>query len=192
MIPHTYIKASLLFAAKNDTRHYLNGALFERTANEARIAATNGRALVVMRWKCEGATPMSVIIPRETLEIVARWKQPNVNPLTVDITGPDATGRYTVSQGDNAALFTPVEGTFPPYRRVVPETLSGEVAQFDPEYVMAAQKACKLLVGKSGYVTMRHNGDGAAIADIGHADTCIVVMPMRSDAGVTPHDWAQS
>lgn len=192
MIPHTYIKASLLFAAKNDTRHYLNGALFERTATEARIVATNGHAMIVMRAVCTDATPVNVIIPRDVLEVVARWKQPKVNPPMVGITGPDATGRYTVSQDDNAALFTPVDRKFPEYRRVVPKTLSGEVAQFHPEYVMAAQKACKLLVGKSGYVTMRHNGDGAAIADIGHADTCIVVMPMRSDAGVTPHDWAQS
>jgi len=191
MIPHTYIKAALLFAAKNDVRYYLKGALYERTATETRIVATNGHAMIVARAPCEGVTPMSVIIPRETLETVARWKQAKVNPPMVDVTGPDATGKYTISQGDNAALFTPIDGKFPSYRSVVPGALSGELAQFDPELVMAAQKARGILCASKGFVSLRHNGKGAAIADIGDPNVCIVIMSLQGDVGATNHEWAR-
>lgn len=65
-----------------------------------------------------------------------------------------------------------------------PSSLSGDAAQFNPVYVGELARAAKILHGKQGElkVTISHNGDSAALVDLGHPDFIGVLMPLRGDA----------
>jgi hypothetical protein len=72
-----------------------------------------------------------------------------------------------------------MDDKYPDWRKVVPLTVSGEVAQFNAEYVGAFGKVHKLLGSKYSPV-IRHNGDSAARVVL-TGDAVGVIMPMRGD-----------
>lgn len=102
------LKAILSVIPKNNVRYYLNGLFVDFDKKE--VVATDGHMLVVVKdvKGLEGSG--NVIIPRDTVELVAKTK--TKNPIQITNT--------KVSVDDFSFEFNPVEGKYPDYSTVIP------------------------------------------------------------------------
>lgn len=189
-LPRRGIAALLHFAANNDIRYYLNGIKVEATAEATRIIATNGHVLGVYHQGMlvnEVDKPTELILPRRVLEMVAKASRHGAMPLWIE--GADLAWSLHDMLLDFSLGFKPIEGKFPDYMRVMPKTLSGEVAHFNPEYLMLLNKAARSMGWKS-IIPWRldYNGNNGALGTIpSEPEFCAVIMPMRQDgAGKRP------
>jgi DNA polymerase-3 subunit beta len=181
-----HLKAAACCAGAKDVRYYLNGVFAEVRTSEVRLVATNGSILAVLRdVNLVGENPVfpDVIIPNETVKKALTPKSETLT-LTYD---PDSK-KWTL--GDIG--FTPIDGKFPEYRRAVPVSSSGEVAQFDPDLCIVFAKIAKILDCNSPPV-IRHNGSfGAQVSLYGREDEFVgTIAPFtiynskRPDPGLT-------
>jgi hypothetical protein len=122
------LQALLLFAAKNDARYYLNGIYADPAGY---LVATDGRRLLYIKTE----PGLNAIIPREAAEAAVKMaKKGQEIQLTAN-----SIGQVT---------YTPVDGTFPDWRRVMP---CGDDMQANPQctfnwpYLTDAEKAFKLM-----------------------------------------------
>ena len=173
------LKAAVLFTSKEEVRYYLKGVSIQATIATVKVAATDGHRLFVARvCQEENTEAFSIIIPSDTIATATKGAK-----------YPLALSKLSENQwrlGDT--IFTPIDGTFPEYSRIVPTSVSGETAQYNPEYVAALGKANKLL-GGSNTATIGYNGKNPALVtgDGYKAHNAIaVIMPMRSAA----EDWS--
>ena len=173
------LKAAVLFTSKEEVRYYLKGVSIQATIATVKVAATDGHRLFVARvCQEENTEAFSIIIPSDTIATATKGAK---YPLALSKLS-DTQWRL----GDT--IFTPIDGTFPEYSRIVPTSVSGETAQYNPEYVAALGKANKLL-GGSNTATIGYNGKNPALVtgDGYKAHNAIaVIMPMRSAA----EDWS--
>lgn len=189
-IPTSTIKASIHAAAQKDIRYYLNGVLLEFVHNEGqplllRLVSTDGTMLsafnVPLKYE-EGAQSANFefIVPIDVMKAAAKAKTQVVLLESM----PD--GRYSLG----GALFSPVDGKFPDWRRVVPLNANlmqtTELAQFDPELLLRGQKAlfdfyALSKKGRLSEIVLDHNGPGAGVMHCGKNDAVIVIMPYRRD-----------
>ena len=178
LIPADTIKALLTIAAKNDTRGYLKSVCIDVRESDAVAVATDGHKLLALPLTATDDAPALVpgryIIRREALEGV---KAVLKRPILVTI---DATARTATLDNSSAVTSSPLmDATYPDWRKVVPLTVSGEVSQFNAEYIGAFGKVHKLL-GSKYSPAIRHNGDSAARVVL-TGDAVGVIMPMRGD-----------
>jgi DNA polymerase-3 subunit beta len=170
LIPVNVLKAMSLLASKKDVRYYLNGVLVESNSQHTRIVATDGHILGVYQTTetAHNDEAFSIIIPNE---IIAKLdKKDNF---------------LSTNEQDNWVIdgiaFTPVDGKFPDYNRVLPRTdMTNEVAQFNPDFIARFQKVGKLLANNA-VPTIAHNGIGSALVDIGLPNFVGVMMPIRTE-----------
>jgi DNA polymerase III sliding clamp (beta) subunit (PCNA family) len=173
------IKALLVIAAKKDTRDYLNSVCIDVRESDAVAVVTDGHKLLAVALTATDDAPALVpgqyIIRREALEGV---KAVLKRPITVTI---DPTTRTaTIDNGSNFLTHSPfMDDKYPDWRKVVPLTVSGEVAQFNADYIGAFGKVYKLLGGAYS-PAIQHNGDAAARVIL-PGDAVGVLMPMRGD-----------
>jgi len=172
------IKALLVIAGKNDIRHNINSVCIDVRASDAVAVACDGHKLLALPLTLTDDAPALVpgqyIIRREALESV---KAVLKRPLTVTI---DPIARMATLDNGNATTTTPLmDATYPDWRRVVPLTVSGEVPQFNADYIGAFGKVHKLLGGAYS-PAIQHNGDNAARVIL-PGDAVGVLMPVRGD-----------
>jgi DNA polymerase-3 subunit beta len=178
LIPADTIKALLTIAAKNDTRGYLKSVCIDVRASDAVAVGCDGHKLLALPLTATDDAPALVpgqyIIRREALEgVKAVLKRPIL--VTIDATARTAT----LDNGNAATTATLMDDKYPDWRRIVPLTVSGEVGQFNAEYIGAFGKVHKLL-GSKYSPSIRHNGDSAARVVL-TGDAVGVIMPMRGD-----------
>jgi DNA polymerase-3 subunit beta len=170
------LKAALISAPKNDVRYYLN-AVFLRVAASGKvyIASTDGHRLflanVPANWTGEAQPAFDLIIPRATVDSAVKAGGDSITLSAM----PD--GRYTL--GD--AVFARVDAKYPNINAIIPDSTSGELAQFNPDYIADAQKALCLVSGKKNGIPfmLHHNGNSAAYMSCG--DALVVIMPFFTD-----------
>lgn len=168
-----HLKAAYQFTADADIRYYLRGVFAEVRATETRLVATDGNIAGVLRDVClvgEQDVLPDVIIPNDTVKLALTLKTQTLSLALND-------GKWSLG----GIAFTPVDGTFPPYRRIIPRQHSGEAAQFNVEFLGRFLKAAKALGVKSQPI-IRHNGDGGAqVQFYGRDDEFVgVIMPLRA------------
>jgi DNA polymerase-3 subunit beta len=195
-IDHSIIKALLICAAKQDIRYYLKGVCVDARANgDVVLVATDGHRLLaypVAVDNIEALAPGEYIIPRETLEAVKPAKAGRITlPIHIDIvTAPDTPdpervgvtikGKTSITvTGATSAVTAPIDGKFPDWRRIVPASTSGEIAQFNADYVSGFGDVCKLLGGKYGPFINHNGGSCAVVTNLPGA--LGLIMPMRMD-----------
>lgn len=155
-----HLKAALLAAGKKDKRYYLNGVVI----STKHIVATDGHRMNVIAHG--GEWPHGEVkIPREAVEMAVKLKL-----KTVDVT-PEAIGPIA---------FTPLDGKFPDYTRVMPSLSlgvdQGNVhTQVNPDFLRDAVAAVKLVVGHS-HVSLSLIG-GTYVW--GNPEIQVIVMPLR-------------
>ena len=143
------------------------------------------------------AAHASVIVPRD---LVAKLK---VKLRTLDETtltiGDD--GRLTFEHAGESFGGARVDGTFPDYRRVVPQDLDGKPAQYNPQYLADFAKARQELTGSKldkdgkGSPIVRYNGGSPAVVDFAYEtgfQAIGVLMPIRDRTEPTSHAWASA
>lgn len=201
-IDHSIIKALLVFAAKNDLRYYLNSIAIDATRDRVALVATDGHMLMsiaVPASDVDNKLTGEYIISRADLEAVKPMKAgKHALPITIEITepaptpDPDRAGvmikhntTYKIT-GLTSVTNTLVDGKFPDWRRVIPPTLSGEVAHFNLELITRLNDARKALSVDWHNVVIHHNGRSAAqVTGLGN-ESIVIVMPMRVDSDDKP------
>jgi DNA polymerase-3 subunit beta len=189
IIRKAHIQAVMLFAGKKDIRYYLNGACIDTGEHGAHLVATDGHTLAVACISTEPLPAGQIIIPRDMLDGIKAGKKGNaIVTVTYDDTqAPDIKQRkITINNDGIESTMQELDGRYPDYRRVIPKTLSGEIAQFQIEYLMRGQKAAEILGGK--YCEILHNGNNTAVLATGHDDFIAIVMPIREIHGKA-QDW---
>lgn len=172
------IKAIAACAASNEeARYYLKGVLVELRPGVTRYVATDGKILVAHEETNETSIFGNWIIP---LEEIKAWK----------ILARDFGGAELSDNGDGflkigrdngeARIFRPVDGTFPDYMRVLPQSVDGNMAQFDGLLLARIEKLAKEMGIGSPY--LHYNGNSPCpVSFSGCEQTLAVVMPMRRD-----------
>ena len=172
------LKAALYCAAKNDTRYCLNGVFVESKNGNLSIVSTTGATMFV--HQIEGGysgDDFGFIIPRSVVESIVKTKN-NV----LEIAGESFRSELRCG----STLFTPVDGIFPDWRRVVPDHLSTTIqdsiaSKFNPKLVMDCYSAIATAEGK------KEKGYAANIGDTGQCGivsgynplTFCIISPMR-------------
>lgn len=184
------LKAAAVASSSEETRYYLKGVCLEPRGTDALFVATDGHRLICFKEAGEiGGFPQKIIIPAH---IIAQIK--------VGARDVEARAELTVTEAGDLAIrydgvsygFTPIDGTFPDWRRVVPMKFTGEAGHFNPEYVLDFTKAARIATGKrDAAARMQQNGpsDPALAAFYLERDDLEgfgVLMPMRGpDIGET-------
>lgn len=182
-----------LAQSSEQTRFYLCGVSIEPAPHGlpgVTITATNG-AHLVSAYDAQGTTTGSVIVnaPAHILKACKPWKDKTEPHLIGDngtIVVVDTGGTEQIARG------TTVTGTFPEWRRVIPQSVgAGTGAIFAPEILATLAKA--LIFGKSGGLVIRGATDKDPHLVWGDDARMIgVAMPFRDpkiDRATLP-DWA--
>ena len=170
------LKAALVCASSEETRYYLRGVYLSTTGH---LVTTDGHRMFVARL-AERPTA-DVIVPYDAVTAALKMAGARVKEIEIDL----------VANRIGQIQFTPVNGTFPDWRRVVPTGLEkpsdkpddapGRV-HFNHAYIGNFANMGKLLDGES----MLHPGSAShpALVTFGEREDCFgVLMPLRRGSG---------
>lgn len=211
-ITHDTLKALLIIAAKDDIRYYLKSVCVDVTDKGTALVACDGHRLLAVPVPADDVTdamPGEYIIPRESIAAIKPCKAgKNTLPLELTITKPapvpdparpgvtvQAPTQFTLT-GTTTATGIVADAKYPYWRRVLPQTASGEPGQFQAEYLGSFGDVARLLTGNKGNnPVIHHNGTSGALVTIpGHAAIGFI-MPWRVDNKFLPHpglpSWAK-
>jgi len=181
LIATDLLKAALLCASSEETRYYLRGV---HLSTSGHLVTTDGHRMFVARLNERPSA--DVIIPYSDVAAALKLAGARAQEIevTIDVSGsalPQVTGKI------HSIAYTPVDGTFPDWRRVVPtgeelpsnkpEDQPGNV-HFNHAYVGDLAKMGKLLGGSS----MLHpvSASHPCLVTFGdRADCFAVIMPVR-------------
>ena len=179
LIPTDLLKAALLCASNEESRYYLRGVYL---ATSGHMVTTDGHRMFVARL-AERPT-VNVIVPYDAVAAALKMAGARCKEIEIDL----ATNRIGQIQ------YTPVDGTFPDWRRVVPtgeETPSTkpgandgpEHVHFNARYVGEFEKMADILCGKvtTGQSVLHpRTASSPCLVTFGERADCFgVVMPIR-------------
>jgi len=179
-IDRNALKAVSRFAAKQDIRFYLCGVLIESSPKETRIVGCDGHTLAVHRSQHTGENEgyWTGIVPLATVTALLKMKATHKTlrdaPIILSV---QESGEIRADWIDQSINFRAIDGKFPEYQRVIPSTVDGKAAWYQPEYLQRIADASKDM-GES--FTFGFNGNSASLAYIGQS-MLAVIMPMRLD-----------
>lgn len=174
------LKAISAFASTEQTRYYLGGVLLTTDANGVEYVATDGHRLAARRIDLPKDADRNTLIGSWIIptDICKGFKLPARLPDAgtahdagngeLKLVGPDSTAR----------LFKPIDGTFPDWRRVVPDKISGNLEHFsfNGAYLASVWKlGADLNLGKP---FAQYNGNGPSVFTLDE-NTFAVLMPIR-------------
>jgi DNA polymerase-3 subunit beta len=195
------LRATLVAVSTEETRYYLNGINLEFTPDGVVMAATDGHRMIILRQPygehAATAAHASVIVPRD---LVAKLK---IKLRTLDETTLTIAddGRLTFEHAGEMFGGSRVDGSFPDYRRVVPQDLDGKPAQYNPAYLADFAKARQELTGSKldkdgkGSPIVRYNGGSPAVVDFAWEtgfQAIGVLMPLRTTDRTLYYTWASA
>jgi hypothetical protein len=166
----------------------IDGINVEIDKHESRLVATNGHVLVfyyIPQGNDLSAPLRDAIIPTNILTDI----KPKTGRVDVTIELEREKDRAVPKNVILHFGISEVKGSllnrkFPDWRKIIPTEVSGEVAQFDPDYIALFSKAWHILNGKRKSSTpprvlIGHNGLGAAFVDIDDENFFGFLMPLR-------------
>lgn len=179
MIIHgKYLKALALLAPKKEPRAYLIGVHVEVKGSQAILVATDGAALGALRLTLtEEVESHAFTIPLSLLAMITAKDEVTVSYVKDE----QGTGTVTLIQNDRVLSGKGVEGTYPPFRRVIPEKVTGvQDHLIAVKYLETAAKICAMVNGvQMPAVHVHYNGGDACLVDTQNEDFVLVVRPMR-------------
>jgi DNA polymerase-3 subunit beta len=173
------IRALLPLAAKKDVRRCLNGVYIDFQPDKTIYVATNGHVLGMYTEAVENEHTFSIIIPGDVVKQLkpkpgmGKW-----GDLIFD--SASNTARVTNPAASQDFGFTPLEGKFPDYTKVIPAETSGEAAQFDVDLLALFSQVNKSFGAKyPGRIKLDHNGNAGALVHLCRDEFLGVIMPFR-------------
>lgn len=111
--------------AQQDVRYYLNGMLFNITADKLQVVATDGHRLAQADYTDSFSSnqPSQVIIPRKAVLELIRLLQDIDEPINIAI----STNHFHVTTPDFSFASKLMEGKFPDFNRVIPKNTTKEL-----------------------------------------------------------------
>ena len=181
LIPTDLLKAALLCASSEETRYYLKGV---HLSTSGHMVTTDGHRLFCA--KLSEAVLTDVIIPLDTVKAALKLAPKKAG--TIELNGNTLGG----------VTFTPIDGAFPDWRRVIPPAEGfkpGEdqtPAHFNPDYIYDLGQMAHALGSKSGCGFRMHAWDNESPHGVtfGRSDCFAVIMPMRQQSEMT--SWADA
>jgi DNA polymerase-3 subunit beta len=194
----TKLKAASRFMAVQDVRFYLNGLLIESNDIQTRIVATDGHTMFCGYDDAKGDNVGSFagIMPADTVKAILSWKAPHKSAADMPViitTSDDPTGEHRAEWCGNVVIFRLIEGKFPDYTRVIPQSVSGLAGNYNPDY-LARCKAAGIDLGNSKLygINFTQNGDGPGLVTFS-PQSFAVIMPMRGEPGdIVAAEWARA
>lgn len=180
LIATDLLKAALFCASNEKSLYYLRGV---HLSTSGHMVTTDGHRLFCA--KLAEAVPADVIIPLDTVK--AALNLAGKRAETIELNGNTLGG----------VVFTPVDGTFPDWRRVIPPMdgyKPGEnqtPAHFNPDYICDLGQMARALGSKTGTFYKIHAWDKESphgVTFCQRTDCFAVIMPMRAQSDITP--WA--
>ena len=155
------LKALTRFVNAKEARYYLKGVLFDPRGY---AVATDGAIMMAARIPAFAGSEF--ILPIETIKLALSMKR-----VEFDLDSKAIAG----------ISFTPIEGRYPEWRRVIPTNLSGAPGWYDAVYLSKIQTALEDMTSRGrAYVHLAMNGNsGAAMVAGCPDDVVMVIMPMR-------------
>lgn len=103
--------------AQQDIRYYLNGLLFEISANRLNVVGTDGHRLSFTSTELsQNYEKQELILPRKTVIELIKLLDESDEEVTIEI----ATGQVNFTFGDIRLISKVIDGKFPDYTRVIP------------------------------------------------------------------------
>jgi hypothetical protein len=187
-----HLKATNVAASDEQTRYYLNGVYVNVVAQHVEYVATDGARLIAVRhelltdsscvWPATG-----VIIPSKLIERIKVVKKAD-DEAEATMEG----GNVTIKYNGESYSAPAIDGTFPDWRRVVPDACNGEIAQFNASYLHDFSKAAKIMGHTIEAPIVSHNGNSAALVDfLGGSDGVGfgIIMPRRTGSTMQCPPW---
>lgn len=170
------LRAALICASTEKFRYYLQGVYVDPTGY---LVATDGHRLLACKIDLSDAAPFDGwIIPSDVIKrALTGYKNKTI------VISPNSCGDISCQ---------PVDGTYPAWRRVLPQgELSGVAAQFNPAYIADLGKMGKLLGASSALPAhVHHNGESPAGVTFPNCpDAFAVLMPIRSAHAAPDSAW---
>jgi len=176
------LKAALYSAATKDVRYYFNGVNLEfmhTPIPHINVVATDGHRLGVFHETLEyiegeQSSDFNIIIPRDS--VIAAIKSTGKRQTYMELASLD-DGKYQLEN----IVFAAIDGRFPDWQKLVPQSVTGEIAYYNPEYLVDARDALRTYYGeRAGEYWLSHNGASPGVMQA-DADAMILIMPMRQD-----------
>lgn len=200
---HTYtinirvLKAVEVAASSEELRYYLNGVFVEFTPEMIVYTATDGHRLLVasedyLEEEIRPSSTVSAIVPSSLLDKVKVGKKDaELAQLSIDCS--ESKVRAVIEYQGAIYSDLAIEANYPNARAVVPRSVSGEVAKFNPHYLVSFEKARAIATNsKAGEdCIIAHNGGSPALVDMNIVEKDEgfrmfgVIMPMRGWSHVT-------
>ena len=189
-IPANILRASLITSAIKDIRYYLNSVCIVATATYTKAISTDGNRLSLIGNKEENtldSAKVTILVPTDIIKMIDS-KDVNVTFTQLNDAATEWNMEVVNNKGSKKSInFTPVDGKFPDYARVIrAEMPKGEAQitkQFNPEYLADCVKQFKILGCKTFPVVCHGHEENTALRvtmrDNEHY-LCIL-MPIRSD-----------
>lgn len=154
-LPSTVLCAMREFAAVQGVRYYLKGVLLEHGAGDTVLVATNGYVLGAYQVASSSAAvaPVRIIVPNELLKGIKPRGEGTI-ALRAEERDPAEEGALprwllTLEVAGMRVSAMAIDGRYPDWRQIVPRSLPGEVAQFNPSLLVRFQRAAAALKGKA-------------------------------------------
>jgi DNA polymerase-3 subunit beta len=128
-----------------DTRYFLNGALFVLKPGEMSLVATDGHRLALVSVKREGGDGAGgeesrIILPKKTLLELGRLLNEGDDTVRFE----KGENHLFFEVGGRVLISRTIDGQFPAYERVIPKTNDKEIA-FERDRLTSAVKRVALL-----------------------------------------------
>ena len=174
------LKGLNVLSAKKDVRYYMMGVNVEITPNGAYFVATDGHKMGIWH-ESEITAPETIqhVIPSTLIDQVSKVITKATNSIDIEL-----QPLIEINYINNVFKAPAIDGKYPDFRRVIPETINNEIAQFDPEFLMQFYKCAAILNSvKKPDIAIGHNGTGSgSIVDIQNGKFLGIIMPYKSKA----------
>lgn len=160
--------------SRDETRPALNGVLWELSAKELRMVATDGHRLAF--YKIAGEFPVrqesQVIVPPKSLTQVTRLVKDSdgQRPVRVDLGETQIRWRM----GENAIFSKLIEGPFPKYQQVIPKDNDKRLRVRRERFLDDLRAVAAVADQLTGMVRLKLRGGEVRLltraADVGEAD----------------------
>ncbi len=136
------INQTVFSVSADETRYFMNGVYMERVNDKIQLVATDGRRLAFIAKEFGIAIPefKGVIVPPKILTIINK-RATDEGPLSIAVGEKNIFFRFANYEFSSVLI----EGQFPNYSRVIPESQSASF-EVDTKDIMEALKRVALLV----------------------------------------------
>jgi DNA polymerase-3 subunit beta len=140
------IQQTVFAVSDDETRYFMNGVFFEKTGDKVIMVATDGRRLAYISKPADGSIKdfAGVIVPPKILNILAK-RAGDEGPVAISVTDRTIFIRF----GSYSLSSVLLEGQFPNYRRVIPESQNQSLSINRLEMLDALRRVSLLVEQKS-------------------------------------------